>query len=58
MISVLSMLNLAPEAQHHLDRMLLSTFTSSVADRYTVVSSANIETIDRCRVLGDLKLLW
>lgn len=46
-ISVLSMLNLAPEAQHHVDRMVLSIPGSSLAARYTVVSSANMETIER-----------
>lgn len=50
-ISVLPMLNLAPETPHHLSRMFCTVAKLSSFDMYTVVSSANsVVTILSCVV--------
>ncbi|KAJ3816693.1 hypothetical protein F5880DRAFT_194993 [Lentinula raphanica] len=52
MISVLFMLNLAPDARHHSFRIVSRSPKSSSFDRYTVVSSAKKVAISRFTLLG------
>ena len=55
MISVLGMLNFAPEARHHLSGMDWSVEKESSSDKKTVVSSANRKVMRRCMSPGTWK---